>query len=313
MTMLKIDEAELRSRREFCELTEADLARLRDLQPFAERHVDALVDDFYAWLLRHDPTREFLPDEATIRRVKQSQRRYFLGLFDGRCDSAYVEDKLRVGVAHERIGLSPISYLGACRKYLSLLQARLAGELPVADASAALQSLTKLLFFDEALAIDTYIHASIETIGRHQHALRELATPVIRVHDRILLLPLIGAIDGRRAEQVTDAVLARTAEEHAKVVLIDIAGVAVVDTNVARSLVSLAASVRLLGTKTVVTGITARVSQTIVRLGIDTSMLETRSSLQQGIALALDLVGKVIVKRSSVPLDANPRGRREER
>jgi rsbT co-antagonist protein RsbR len=297
MTTLKLDEAELRSRRAFCELTEEDLARLLSLRAFAEKYTTEIVNAFYDLLLSHEQTRKFFPDEATIRRVKRTQSEYFLGLFEGRCDLAYVEDRLRVGAAHERIGLAPKWYLAAYRKYLDLLREKLLASLPPAEAAAAYASIQKIVFFDVTLAIDTYIAANIETLHRHQTALRELSTPVIRVHDRILLLPLVGAIDSVRAQQIMDTVLLRIVEEKAKCIIVDIAGVPVVDTKVADNLVKTTASVRLLGAQTILTGISAQVARTIVQLGVDISVMHTRSRLQEGIELALDLVGKAITEK----------------
>ena len=299
MTTLKLDEAEIRSRRAFCELGDEDLKRLASLRPVAEKHTKDIVEAFYSLLLGHEPTRKFFPDEATIRRVKRTQSDYFLGLFEGRCDAAYVEDRLRVGAAHERIGLSPKWYLFAYRKYLDLLHDRIYVELPPAEAAAAFASLQKIVFFDMTIAIDTYVAANIETIQRHQVALRELSTPVIRVHDRVLLLPLVGAIDSARAQQIMDTVLQRIVEEKARCIILDIAGVSVVDTKVADNLVKTTASVRLLGAQTILTGISAQVARTIVQLGVDISAMHTRSRLQEGIELALDLVGKTIVERPS--------------
>jgi rsbT co-antagonist protein RsbR len=113
MTTLKFDEAELKSRRAFCELTDDDLARLKSLRPLAEQCTTEIVNAFYDLLLAHEHTRRFFPDETTIRRVKSTQSEYFLGLFEGRCDLRYVQDRLRVGAAHERIGLAPAWSLGA--------------------------------------------------------------------------------------------------------------------------------------------------------------------------------------------------------
>jgi rsbT co-antagonist protein RsbR len=298
MSTLKLDEAELRSRRSFCELTDEDLARLKSLRGFAEKHTTDVVNAFYELLLSHEQTRKFFPDEATIRRVKRTQSEYFLGLFEGRCDLAYVEDRLRVGTAHERIGLAPKWYLAAYRKYLDLLREKLYASLQPAEAAAAYTSVQKIVFFDVTLAIDTYIAANIETLQRHQAALRELSTPVIRVHDRILLLPLVGAIDSVRAQQIMDTVLLRIVEEKAKCIIIDIAGVPVVDTKVADNLVKTTASVRLLGAQTILTGISAQVARTVVQLGVDVSAMHTRSRLQEGIELALDLVGKKIAEKA---------------
>ncbi len=299
MITLKLDEDELRSRRSFCELRDEDLARLQGLRAFAEKHTAEVVNAFYDLLLSHEQTRKFFPDEATIRRVKRTQSEYFLGLFEGRCDIAYVEDRLRVGAVHERIGLAPKWYLAAYRKYLELLREKLFASMPPGEATLAFSSIQKIVFFDVTLAIDTYIAANIETLQRHQAALRELSTPVIRVHDRILLLPLVGAIDSVRAQQIMDTVLLRVVEEKARCIILDIAGVPVVDTKVADNLVKTTAAVRLLGTQTILTGISAQVARTIVQLGVDISTMHTRSRLQDGIDLALDLVGKTIADKQA--------------
>jgi rsbT co-antagonist protein RsbR len=156
-----------------------------------------------------------------------------------------------------------------------------------------------LVWFDVSLAIDSYIFANSDAIRRHQVALRELSTPVILVYDRILLLPLVGTIDTLRAQQIMDTVLLRIVEEKARCIIIDIAGVPVVDTNVADHLVKTTASVRLLGGQTILTGISAQVARTIVHLGVDITTMHTLSRLQDGIELALRLVGKAIRPRRS--------------
>jgi rsbT co-antagonist protein RsbR len=297
MDLLKLDDAEIRSRREFFELGDDDLARLASLRPFAEAHTESINEGFYQLLLSHRETRRFFPDDATIKRVKKLQREYFLGLFAGRCDRAYVEDRLRVGAAHERIGLAPKWYIGAYRRYLELLAERFVADMPPDQATAAYRSVTRIVGFDMALAIDTYIAANVETIGRHQTAIRELSTPVIRVYDRVLLLPVVGTVDSVRANQIMETVLTRIVEEQAKCIILDIAGVPVVDTRVADSLMKTAAAVRLLGAETIVTGISAPIARTIVTLGVEVVAMHTRSRLQEGIELALALTGRAIVNK----------------
>lgn len=297
LKLLRFDEAELASRRAFFKVGDEDLRRLADLRPFAEKHSDAVIDAFYEMLLGHPETKRFFPDEAAVRRVKRLQRDYFLGLFSGRCDLEYVRDRLRVGAAHERIGLSPKWYLGAYRQYLALLRSKLLADFDAEKATLCNQSLERLVFFDMSIAIDTYIAANVETIGRHQHAIRELSTPVIRVHDRILLMPLVGTVDSLRASQIMETLLVRVVDEKARYVIIDIAGVPVVDTKVADSLVKTTSAVRLLGAETILTGISPPIARTIVQLGVEIVNMHTRARLQEGIELALELAGKVIVDR----------------
>lgn len=301
MAILKLDEAEIQNRRVFFRLSDDDLSRLASLRPFAEKVTDGIVEQFYALLLSHPETLKFFGDEATIRRVKRTQRDYFLGLFAGRCDSAYVEDRLRVGAAHERIGLAPKWYLGAYRQYLHLIHDALFDELKdETKIREAFSSIQRIVWFDVALAIDTYIAANLDALGRHQAAIRELSTPVIRVYDRVLLLPLVGAIDSHRAHQVMESVLLHIVEAQAKCIIIDIAGVPVVDTRVADHLLKTTAAVRLLGAQTILTGITAQVARTMVQLGVDVSTMHTVSRLSDGIELALGIVGKAITDAAPV-------------
>lgn len=302
MAILKLDEAELRNRRQFFQITDEDLARVQKLRPFAEKHTTAIVEDFYELIMSHPEMRKFFADEAALKRVKRFQGEYFLALFTGTLDLAYVEDRLRVGAAHERIGLSPKFYLGAYRRYLELILKYMTAEFPDREElHANYVSIQKIVYFDVALAIDTYIAANLEALGRHQAAIRELSTPVIRVYDRVLLLPLVGALDSHRAHQVMEAVLLNIVEGQARCIIIDIAGVPVVDTRVADHLLKTTAAVRLLGAQTILTGITAQVARTMVQLGVDISSMHTVSRLSDGIELALGIVGKVITDAKPVP------------
>jgi rsbT co-antagonist protein RsbR len=299
METLGLDEAELASRLAFFELTQEDFDRLRSLQDFARRHTTEITEELYHLILGHPKTRAFFPDETTVTRVKRQQNGYFLKLFEGEYGLDYVRDRLRVGAAHERIGMAPKWYLGAYRRYQQLINDRLDRELADDPEQAALAkaSVTKIIHFDMALAIDVYIAANLETTMRHKAAIRELSTPVIRVHPRVLLLPIVGTVDTQRAQQIMETVLTRVVEEQAKVIIIDIAGVGVVDTKVAENLIKTTASVRLLGANVILTGISASVAQTIVQLGVEITTMRTTSRLEDGIALALAMVGKHIVDR----------------
>jgi len=298
MEKLKLDEREVASRRAFFEITDEDLRRLASLRPLAERNSELFVERLYELIMGHQESRSFFPDEATLNRVKRLQRQYFLGLFDGRCDRAYVEERLRVGATHERVGLAPKFYIGAYGRYLRLLFDQMFQELSPAEAQAAFRSVSKMVMFDMALAIDTYIAANLDTVARHQAAIRELSTPVIRVYSRVLLLPLVGTVDSHRAHQIMETLLSRVVEEQARVVIVDIAGVAVVDTKVADHLLKTTEAVRLVGAATTVTGISAQVARTIVQLGVDISSMHTRARLGDGIELALAMVGKVVADKA---------------
>jgi rsbT co-antagonist protein RsbR len=300
MARIKLDERELASRRSFFEIQDDDLARLAALRPFAEQSSDQIVEDLYRLILGHEATRALLADDATIARVKRAQKQYFLGLFSGRCDLAYAQDRFRVGETHERVGLQPRLYLGAYARYLRLTLERLVEHIPdPVEARRAFSSIQKVIWFDVSLAIDTYLAASLDTLARHQAAIRELSTPVIRVYEGVLLLPIVGTVDSQRAHQIMESLLTRVVEEHAQVVLLDIAGVPTVDTQVADHLIKTTAAVRLLGASTILTGISAEVARTLVQIGVDISTMDTRARLADGIELALGRIGRTIGRKEA--------------
>jgi PAS domain S-box-containing protein len=126
-----------------------------------------------------------------------------------------------------------------------------------------------------------------ELIGAQQAALQELSTPLIPISDRVLVMPLIGRIDTRRASQVLEILLQGIQTQGADLAIIDITGVNVVDTQVAHALIQAARAVKLLGAQVVLTGLRPEVAQTLVGLGVDLSGIVTRGTLQSGIAYAL--------------------------
>jgi PAS domain S-box-containing protein len=131
-----------------------------------------------------------------------------------------------------------------------------------------------------------------EVIRAQSATLRELSTPLLKISDSTLVMPLVGTIDSARAQQVMESLLEGIAEERATSVIMDITGVSVVDTQVANALLSAAQAARLLGTQVILSGIRPEIAQTIVGLGVDLSGLSTASSLQRGISRALASAGK---------------------
>ena len=128
-------------------------------------------------------------------------------------------------------------------------------------------------------------------IREQQEAIRELSTPVLQVRERLLILPIIGLIDRQRARQLTEQLLRGIRANRAKVVVIDITGVAAMDANVANHLVLTVESARLLGARIIVTGLSPEIAQTLVNIGVDLGKMNTVGDLQGGIEEAERLLG----------------------
>src|SRR6184192_4004984 len=132
-------------------------------------------------------------------------------------------------------------------------------------------------------------------IREQQEAIRELSTPVLQVRERLLILPIIGVIDPQRARQLTEQLLRAIRTNRAKVVVIDITGVAAMDSNVANHLVQTVEASRLLGATVIVTGLSPEIAQTLVTIGVDLSEMATVGDLQGGIEEAERLLGYKVV------------------
>jgi len=137
-------------------------------------------------------------------------------------------------------------------------------------------------------------------IREQQEAIRELSTPVLQVRERLLILPIIGAIDPQRARQLTEQLLRGIRTNRARVVVIDITGVAALDSNVANHLVQTVEASRLLGATVIVTGLSPEIAQTLVTIGVDLEKMNTVGDLQGGIEEAERLLGYTVVPARDV-------------
>ena len=137
----------------------------------------------------------------------------------------------------------------------------------------------------------SFVEERERVISEQQEAMRELSTPVLQLRDRLLILPIIGALDSSRARQLTEQLLGAIQENRARVVVIDITGVASVDRTVANHLVQTVEASRLMGARTILTGLSSEIAQTLVDLGVDLSMMRTVGDLQGGLVEAERLAG----------------------
>jgi len=133
-------------------------------------------------------------------------------------------------------------------------------------------------------------------IREQQEAIRELSTPVLQVRERLLILPIIGAIDPHRARQLTEQLLHGIRATRGKVVVIDLTGVAAVDSSIANHLVQTVEASRLLGATVIVTGLSPAIAQTLVNIGVDLGKMNTVGDLQGGIEQAERLLGYKVVQ-----------------
>ena len=140
-----------------------------------------------------------------------------------------------------------------------------------------------------------FVQERERVIREQQEAIRVLSTPVLQVRERLLILPIIGVIDPQRARQLTEQLLRGIRTNRAKVVVIDITGVPVMDASVANHLVQTVEATRLLGATVIITGLSPEIAQTLVTIGVDLGKMNTVGDLQGGIEEAERLLGYKVV------------------
>jgi ribose transport system substrate-binding protein len=155
----------------------------------------------------------------------------------------------------------------------------------------ALDELIQLPQIVQALGDSNAIQRQLQQqmISAQRNIIHELSTPIVPINDQVLVLPLVGAIDTTRAQQIMEAMLGAIVQQHAQVLIVDITGIAVVDTQVANYLLQSAQAAQLLGARVILVGISPEVAQTIVQLGIDLSSIRTSSTLKDGLRAAMAL------------------------
>ena len=157
--------------------------------------------------------------------------------------------------------------------------------------SGELWQVSELLDKLGLLTVSAFQRGREEVINRQQQELLELSTPVIKLWDGILALPLIGTLDSARTQVVMESLLQKIVETESQVAIIDITGVPTVDTLVAQHLLKTVTALRLMGADCIISGVRPQIAQTIVHLGVDLQGVTTKASLADALALALKRTG----------------------
>jgi rsbT co-antagonist protein RsbR len=278
-------------------LDKDDMGRVRDFSKIAKPQMPRMVAEWYAWLRTQPEYEHFFSDTETLERVQRLQDDYWQLFLSGSVDDNYIARRRTVGETHARIGLTLNTYFAGMNMFMELFGKCMREHEMTEDSRSRMEeSVTKLLHLDTAVVVETYNHLVEETLTAQAKSLMEMSTPVTQIWSGILLLPIVGIIDSKRARDIMNATLAKIGETQARIFILDISGVGVMDTAVSNHLIKITRATRLMGCDCTISGVSPSIAQTIVDLGIDVGRIKTTSTMKDALADAFHRVGMEITK-----------------
>ena len=170
-----------------------------------------------------------------------------------------------------------------------------------------LWNATQLIDKLALITTDAFLASREQLIIRQQQEMMELSTPVVKLWEGILALPIIGTLDSARTQVIMENLLGAIVQTNSRVAIIDITGVPTVDTLVAQHLIKTVTAARLMGAECIISGVRPQIAQTIVHLGIDLGQITTKAKLSDAFALALQRSGRTVVRNGAATSVASPR------
>jgi rsbT co-antagonist protein RsbR len=215
-----------------------------------------------------------------------------------------------ISVSRARQGFSPVDVatfvLSLKQPLFASIRESLAGKQE--EMFETIWAATELLDRLALITTEAYMATREELITRQQQELLELSTPVVKLWDGILALPIIGTLDSSRTQMVMENLLQTVVATNSRYAIIDITGVPTVDTLVAQHLLKTITAARLMGAECIISGVRPQIAQTIVHLGINLEDVVTKANLSDAFALALERSGRVVTRKNGAKASANPIG-----
>src|SRR5256885_47778 len=297
MREMELDEANIERRKKIVGFEASDLPRIAAIRDLVTQHTEDYVTTFFNHLSGLDDARPLIASRAIVERARKLKKEHLVAMVQGEYGMKYVEQRIELGTLYAKAGLDARVFLGAFHQLLKHIGSAVMKQpdRKPADGFESFMSLKKIAFFDIGLIVDILVFERERVIRQQQESIRELSTPVLQIRERLLLLPIIGVIDTQRARLITESLLRSIRANRAKVVVMDITGVATIDSKVANHLLQTVSAARLMGAQVIVTGLSSDVAQSLVVLGIELTKFNTVGDLQGGMEEAERLLGYRVV------------------
>jgi rsbT co-antagonist protein RsbR len=266
-----------------------DILNVQQLGEVVSPHLPEILKKFYTWMSSRSENQQFFENSQHQQQTEARQLAHWQFFFKAELNEEYLAKRRQIGETHWRIGLSLESYFSGMTVFSNLFS-NLFRSLSL-DSFDNITSFQKLINTDSAIISDTYNSLLAEAMRQQNEALRQLSTPIAQLWEGILLLPLVGIVDSTRAQDILNAILTTISSTQSKAFILDIGGVAVVDTAVANHLIKITKATRLMGCRCILSGISPAVAQTIIELGIQVDEIETTANMKDALQQAFNFSG----------------------
>ena len=282
------------------DIKKVDLNLIEKAGSFMLPQVDNIVYTWYEWLGKQPEYEQFFSNQKILHHVQQKQLDYWQEFLVGNISEDYVTRRRVTGETHARIGLSMTVFFAGMNIFDQLFSDMVQKQnLSENEQMLMSDAIAKQVHLDTGIVCEMYNYVSNELIVGQNKALMEMSTPVTEIWEGILLLPVVGIVDSKRSQDIMNAVLQMIGKTQAKEFILDISGVAVIDTAVANYLIKITKATRLMGCESTISGLSPANAQTIVNLGIDVGTVKTTSTMMDAIDKAFKRQNLKIVELKS--------------
>lgn len=248
----------------------------------------SLIEKYRLWLINTAEISSLFDGSHSLADNLALKLKHWQSVWQGKIDDDYLQFRWDLGALHAKLGISLEQYFGIVTTFSNLFEKEIQrleiGEYKLANA------FSKLVHLDVSIVLRAYALQHDRILREQTQAIvLSISIPVAQLWDGILLVPLVGIIDSSRAQSLMTTMLQKVADTQARVFILDISGVSVVDTAVVNHFIKITKATRLMGCQTIISGISPAVAQTIVELGVYVDEIKTTASMQDALKAGLKL------------------------
>ncbi len=266
-----------------------DLRTMRQAGALILPALPDIIGKYSDWARSKEALLNVFGGKEGVMRNAQLKHEHWASVFNANVNEEYIAFRHKLGQHHADIGLSVEQHFSIVTTFVHLFENAFE-DLGLVSAELH-KAFTKFVHLDLSIVLQAYSAAHDEMMRLQTEAILSMAAPVAQLWTGILFTPLVGIMDSKRAHDIMSTMLMKVATTHARIFVLDISGVAVLDTAVANHLIRIARATQLMGCQTIISGVSPTVAQTIVSLGLDVRDISTTSSMQDAIQLAFRIAG----------------------